>query len=127
MVKSSKGIKISSVHGDFLINEPVLIDLINSPAFERLKKIRQYGTCDYGYPTNITYWRYDHCIGSMLLIRKYGGDLRTQIAALLHDVSHTAFSHSVDPLFMGGFTKGAYQDKIHTTFLKERGLEAILL
>ena len=32
----------------------------------------------------------------MLLIKKMGGSIEEQIAGLLHDVSHTAFSHVVD-------------------------------
>jgi HD superfamily phosphohydrolase len=32
----------------------------------------------------------------MLLVRKLGGSLEEQIAALLHDVSYTAFSHVID-------------------------------
>jgi HD superfamily phosphohydrolase len=32
----------------------------------------------------------------MLLVRRLGASLEEQIAALLHDVSHTAFSHVID-------------------------------
>jgi len=47
--------------------------------------------------------RFDHSVGVMLLIRKLGAGsspasalLKEQVAALLHDVSHTAFSHVID-------------------------------
>lgn len=43
--------------------------------------------------------RYDHSVGVMLLIRMLGGTLEEQIAGLLHDVSHTAFSHVADYVF----------------------------
>ncbi len=43
--------------------------------------------------------RFDHSVGVMLLIRRLGGSLHEQIAGLLHDVSHTAFSHVVDYAF----------------------------
>jgi HD superfamily phosphohydrolase len=32
----------------------------------------------------------------MLLIWRLGGSLREQLAGLLHDVSHAAFSHLID-------------------------------
>ncbi len=32
----------------------------------------------------------------MMLVNRLGGSLEEQIAALLHDVSHTAFSHVID-------------------------------
>ncbi len=35
----------------------------------------------------------------MLLIKKLGGTIEEQIAGLLHDVSHTAFSHVADIVF----------------------------
>ena len=35
----------------------------------------------------------------MLLIKKLGGSVEEQIAGLLHDVSHTAFSHVIDYVF----------------------------
>jgi HD superfamily phosphohydrolase len=35
----------------------------------------------------------------MLLVRRLGGSLEEQIAALVHDVSHTAFSHVIDYVF----------------------------
>ncbi|WP_053485997.1 HD domain-containing protein [Lysinibacillus sp. FJAT-14745] len=43
---------------------------------------------------NVT--RYEHSVGVMLLIKQLGGSLEEQIAGLLHDVSHTAFSHVID-------------------------------
>jgi hypothetical protein len=62
----------------------------------------------------------------MMMIRKYGGDLKAQIAGLLHDISHTVFSHSTEPLFKGGYIHGNYQDEIHTRFLKQHGIDDIL-
>ncbi|MEC1681890.1 HD domain-containing protein [Bacillus mojavensis] len=38
-------------------------------------------------------------MGVMLLIKRLGGTIEEQIAGLLHDVSHTAFSHVIDFVF----------------------------
>ena len=126
VTKQGASLFVETVHGNMLVTEPLLIDLIQSNAFERLKHIRQHGTADFNHPTKKIYHRYDHSLGVMVMLAKHGGDLKTQATGLLHDISHTAFSHAADPLFMGSMRKGAYQDKIHTTFLKNHGIESIL-
>lgn len=39
---------------------------------------------------------YDHSMGVFVILRARGAPLEEQIAGLLHDVSHTAFSHVGD-------------------------------
>lgn len=83
-----------SIYGNFSI-EPVLRDLINTKEVQRLKQIHQGGSTFLVNPKwNVT--RYEHSVGTMLLIRLLGGSIKEQIAGLLHDISHTAFSHVVD-------------------------------
>ncbi|RDI45668.1 HD domain-containing protein [Falsibacillus pallidus] len=85
------------LYGEFHI-EPVLEELIRSKPVQRLKGIYQGGASCFVNPEwNGT--RYDHSIGVMLLIKKFGGSIEEQIAGLLHDVSHTAFSHVIDFVF----------------------------
>lgn len=86
------------IWGTFVINEPVLVELINSPPVQRLKKVNQAGAPKYIHPWK-TVTRYDHSIGVMLLLRKFAARLEEQIAGLLHDVPHTAFSHTIDLVF----------------------------
>ena len=82
------------IYGEFEIDN-VLIELIKSSPMRRLKNIHQGGSSFLVNPNwNIT--RYEHSVGVMLLIKKLGGSLNEQIAGLLHDVSHTAFSHVID-------------------------------
>lgn len=83
-----------SIYGEFII-EPVLDELINTKEVQRLKNIHQ-GGASYLVNTNWNVTRYEHSIGVMLLIRIMGGSIQEQIAGLLHDISHTAFSHVVD-------------------------------
>ena len=104
------------VYGTVEINEGILIDLINSNAFQRLKDICQQGVPKgYIMPEQPNSYRYSHCIGTMLILRHLDASLEEQVAGLLHDVSHTAFSHLVDYVFGGG-NKEDYQDSIHSTF-----------
>ena len=89
-----------TIYGDFKINEPVLIDLLLSPAIQRLKLVLQHGiTALIGLTPSPPITRYEHSLGAMLLVRQAGGNIEAQASALLHDVAHTALSHVVDGVF----------------------------
>ncbi|MFJ7734026.1 HD domain-containing protein [Lysinibacillus sp. NPDC097231] len=82
------------IYGQFEIAD-ILEELIASKPIQRLKGIHQGGASYLvNHQWNVT--RYEHSIGVMLLIKHLGGSLEEQIAGLLHDVSHTAFSHVID-------------------------------
>ena len=82
------------LYGSFEIEE-ILVALISSEEIQRLKDVHMAGPAILiNSAWNET--RYEHSIGVMLLIKKLGGTLEEQIAGLLHDISHTAFSHVVD-------------------------------
>ena len=118
-------VQIESFYGPLEIDEPVLCELIESPAFQRLKSIHQYGACYYTtYPEEYT--RYDHSIGVFAILREKGSSLEEQIAGLLHDVSHTAFSHVGDQIFANEYQGDDYQSSIHQAFLEKTGLDTIL-
>ncbi|MDR6224751.1 HD domain-containing protein [Desmospora profundinema] len=75
--------------------EPVLAELFQTPPVRRLAGVHQAGAASLMRPQwNVT--RLEHSAGVLLLIRRLGGSLQEQAAGLLHDVSHTAFSHLVD-------------------------------
>lgn len=82
------------VYGGFELSEPVLMDLIKSKPLQRIKGVNQAGTQLVKPHKKTT--RYEHCVGVMLLLKNYGASLEEQIAGLLHDVPHTAFSHAID-------------------------------
>ncbi len=106
------------VYGKITVNESVLIDLINSVPLQRLKRIKQAGISGYIVPFKKTITRFEHSVGVMFLLRKFGGVLKEQIAGLLHDVSHTAFSHVVDFVFPNKehtFHEWHYRDMIVKT------------
>jgi HD superfamily phosphohydrolase len=83
------------VYGPVRIDDPEILELIEGPTFQRLKGIRQSGPSAIAFPfKNVT--RYEHSLGVFLLLQHLGADRKEQVAGLLHDVSHTAFSHAVD-------------------------------
>ena len=86
------------VYGEEEINEGVLIELVNSKEVQRLKNITLTGIPEEYYFRKVSS-RFGHSVGVMILLRRLGADLKEQIAGLLHDVSHTAFSHLVEWLF----------------------------
>ena len=86
------------LYGRVEIAEPVLQDLIESDAMQRAKRISQHGiTALLGITPPFS--RFDHSVGAMLLVRRLGATVNEQVAALLHDVSPTAFSHVIDFVF----------------------------
>ncbi len=82
------------IYGEFEV-EGVLEELINTKVVQRLKNIHQ-GGASYLVNPNWNVTRYDHSVGTMIFIKIIGGSLEEQIAGVLHDISHTAFSHVVD-------------------------------
>ncbi|HEX4592038.1 MAG TPA: HD domain-containing protein [Gemmataceae bacterium] len=99
-----------AIYGRQMFDEPVLLDLLESAAVNRLHGVLQHGiTAVLGITSPIT--RFQHSVGAMLLVRRVGGTLREQIAALLHDVSHTAFSHVIDHVFHDQGTQSFHERK----------------
>lgn len=112
------------IYGEFEIIKPVLQDLINSRAMARLQKINQYGTWVYFDPKfNTT--RFEHSMGVFYICQKFGASLAEQIAALLHDVSHTAFSHVVDFVF-GSAGSQDYAENLEEEFVAKTEIPEIL-
>ncbi|MEK6843980.1 MAG: HD domain-containing protein [Nanoarchaeota archaeon] len=117
-------IYLDSVYGEQKIEEEILIELINSSEMQRLKKISQFGMPDeYYYKKGFS--RYEHSMGVFFLVKKLGGNLKEQIVGLLHDVSHTAFSHVVDWV-IGDPNEQDYQDNRHLDFIRNSSLTGIL-
>ena len=114
---------IDSVYGETEINEPVLIELINSNPVQRIKKVYQSGMIYKAIPwKKIT--RYEHCIGVMILLRKKEANLEEQIAGLLHDIPHTAFSHAIDYVYKN--EEQNFHEKFHERIINESEIPKIL-
>lgn len=114
------------IHGRVEISEPVILDLINCSAIQRLKKIDQAGYSEPYFP-NTKHNRFEHSMGDYLLLKKYEASIEEQISGLIHDVSHSAFSHCIDyVLDAGSQTTHDYQDSIFNDFVYKTEIPEIL-
>lgn len=124
--------EVTTLFGSMTIHEPVLQELIESKAMQRLKRLEQYGITYYISEHCISYTRFDHSLGVLYFVRKAGGELLEQIAALLHDVSHLVFSHVAEYYMTDLQThyfrepKDSYQDYMHEQFLQQTDIPDIL-
>jgi uncharacterized protein len=114
------------VYGQQKITEPIILDLINCPSLQRLKLIDQAGYSKAFYP-NQSHSRFEHSVGVYLLLNKYQASLEEQVAGLIHDVSHSVFSHAIDYILDQGTEKEqSHQDNIFTEFVKNSEIPEIL-
>lgn len=114
------------VYGEIEISEPVLVEIINSSALQRLKEIDQAGYFEPHFP-GTAHSRFEHSVGVCAFLKKYGAPIEEQIAGLIHDVSHSAFSHCIDYVLDAGSQKEHnHQDNIFEEFVKKSQIPAIL-
>ncbi len=100
------------IYGQIKITEPVLAELIQSSAMQRLKGVDQNVTVNLIPVPWKPFSRFDHSVGVMHLIKLLGGNLEEQTAGLLHDISHTAFSHAVDFVFDQAMTQEFHEEHL---------------
>lgn len=102
------------VYGFIRFPERELMQIINHPWFQRLRRIKQMGMADLVYPGAV-HTRFAHSLGACHLAGKAMDELRakgiatdndeylaTRMAALLHDVGHGPYSHSLEKSLVGG-------------------------
>ena len=92
--------------------EPFARELVDTPAFQRLRNIRQLGLAYLVYP-GATHTRLEHALGTYHLARRAlalleeSGTLDDELradagivraAALLHDIGHYPFSHALEEI-----------------------------
>jgi len=114
------------VYGNFEITEPVILELINSPTLQRLKEIDQAGYFEPHFP-GTAHSRFEHSIGDYLLLKIYEAPIEEQIAGLIHDVSHSAFSHCIDYVLDAGSEKEHnHQDNVFDDYIRKSEIPEIL-
>lgn len=94
---------------------PVFEELLLGKTLQRLNHIHHSGAIFLVNPS-MNHKRLEHAIGVMLLIRKLGGTEIEQLAGLLHDISHTAFSH-VGDYVMNNTTETYHEQLFEATLL----------
>ncbi|MGI8892341.1 MAG: HD domain-containing protein [Bacteroidia bacterium] len=96
------------IYGFITIPFPLIMEIIDHPFFQRLRRIRQLGLTHLVYPGAL-HTRFHHAMGSMHLmtqaietLRSKGTDITEEeaeavtVAVLLHDVGHGPFSHALE-------------------------------
>jgi HD superfamily phosphohydrolase len=99
------------VHKYIYVQDRIIWDLINSKEFQRLRRIRQLGTSYFTFH-GAEHSRFNHSLGVYEITRKIIQQfernaypdwpveerLISLCAALLHDLGHGPFSHSIEPV-----------------------------
>jgi len=93
-----------TVH-DHIEIDGVAADLLDTPAVQRLRHVKQLGTVQLVYPS-ANHTRFEHSLGVYHLASRALDHLgiegnradRIEAAAMLHDVGHGPFSHNLEPL-----------------------------
>ncbi len=96
------------VYGFISIPHGLVLDLIDHPYFQRLRRIRQLGLASYVYPGAL-HTRFHHALGALHLMQQSIEVLRSKgvpisdeeseaagVAILLHDIGHGPFSHALE-------------------------------
>ncbi|OYD14339.1 hypothetical protein CH330_08875 [candidate division WOR-3 bacterium JGI_Cruoil_03_51_56] len=91
------------VHGFILWGKDVargIVDIVDTPTFQRLRRIRQLAFAHYVYP-GATHTRFEHSLGVFHIAGRLADKMKLSRsnrnlvlqAALLHDIGHGPFSH----------------------------------
>lgn len=109
------------VHRYVRVTDRVIWDLIATPEFQRLRRIKQLGTTYFTFH-GAEHSRFNHSLGVYEIVRRMINKIENDenwnkaerlvalCAALLHDVGHGPFSHSFEKVF--GLNHEAFTKKI---------------
>ncbi len=100
--KNSESIIQDPVNGPIKING-IFKEIVDSHYFQRLRNIKQLGLCNLVYP-GANHTRFEHSLGTMYMAKQLSNvlnidDDKPLLGALLHDIGHMPFSHSIEDVF----------------------------
>ncbi len=93
------------VHGSMKISG-VILDLIKTPEFQRLRGIKQLGLAYLVYP-GANHTRFEHSLGAWYVAKRLSEEVGLpadeaellQVGALLHDIGHGPLSHTFEGIY----------------------------
>ena len=93
------------IHGSMKLSG-IILDLVKTPEFQRLRSIRQLGLAYLVYP-GANHSRFEHSLGAWNVARRLSQEVELgedegmllQVGALLHDIGHGPFSHTFESIY----------------------------
>ena len=93
------------IHGSMKLTG-LILELVKTPEFQRLRHIRQLGLAYLVYP-GANHSRFEHSLGAWNVARRLAGEvglqedesMLLQVGALLHDIGHGPFSHTFESIY----------------------------
>ncbi len=112
------------VHDFITLTEPLFLELVDTPEFQRLRRVRQLGASSGTYH-GAEHSRFGHSLGALWIMTKILERFRhigveldeeaavaARAAALLHDVGHGPFSHALEGKLTPGVDHEAWTRRI---------------
>lgn len=115
---------MDNLWGEIGLRRAVLGELVESGPVQRLRGIHQAGASYYVVPGKRPTTRFEHSLGVLHVLSSLGATLEEQVAGLLHDVPHTAFSHTADIVFPND--EHNFHERFQHAVIMESDIPAIL-
>ncbi len=119
------------VYGFITVPYEIILDIIDHPYVQRLRRIKQLGLSDIVYPGAL-HTRFHHVLGCTNLMQQAIETLRSKgheitekeaegvlLAILLHDVGHGAYSHALEHTIV----KGVHHEELSLLFMEQLNRE----
>ena len=119
-----------SIHGDIFLTSGE-VKLIDTPEFQRLRRIKQLGMTYLVYP-GANHTRFEHSIGTLFLASRVAERLNLEeeeirlarFSALLHDIGHGPLSHTSEEILEYYLKKS--HEEITVKLIKDSSIASLL-
>lgn len=119
------------VYGFISVPYELILELIDHPYFQRLRRIKQLGLSDLVYPGAL-HTRFHHVVGctnlmqqAIEVLRSKGHEITDEeakgvtLAILLHDIGHGPYSHALEH----SIAKGVHHEELSLLFMEKLNKE----